>query len=188
MSANDYVAALQALINASRTADGPSLDEAYKIAEKLVPQEWIQRLLFGWQDYAKRYKKPLIKELTQKGSARFLSSRVLRGIRLGRAGPICTLCGQTVVPPRKTWHQACWQELEQHTMYGWKKICRTELLHSKNQCRICFLGLTKGYFQFDHIIPIALGGTNAQENIQVLCSPCHKEKTRLDMVDIRKAI
>lgn len=34
----------------------------------------------------------------------------------------------------------------------------------------------------DHIVPRGLGGTHKRENLQVLCRPCHKVKT---VVDIR---
>ena len=30
--------------------------------------------------------------------------------------------------------------------------------------------------QFDHVIPVARGGGNAPENIQVLCGPCNRAK------------
>ncbi|WP_407047632.1 HNH endonuclease [Vibrio cholerae] len=30
----------------------------------------------------------------------------------------------------------------------------------------------------DHIINKACGGTDAESNLQSLCKPCHKEKTR----------
>lgn len=30
--------------------------------------------------------------------------------------------------------------------------------------------------QFDHIIPVALGGASTPENLQLLCAPCNREK------------
>ena len=35
--------------------------------------------------------------------------------------------------------------------------------------------------EYDHIIADEHGGDNALDNCQVLCSPCHKPKTRADM-------
>jgi 5-methylcytosine-specific restriction endonuclease McrA len=35
--------------------------------------------------------------------------------------------------------------------------------------------------QFDHAIPLILGGENRESNLQLLCVPCHKAKTALDV-------
>lgn len=35
--------------------------------------------------------------------------------------------------------------------------------------------------QFDHVIPLILGGQNRESNLQLLCEPCHSAKTALDV-------
>lgn len=44
-----------------------------------------------------------------------------------------------------------------------------------------------GPFHADHIVPVALGGGSGGGQIQRLCVPCHKSKTRNDIRMIRKA-
>lgn len=34
---------------------------------------------------------------------------------------------------------------------------------------------------YDHAIPLILGGENRERNVQLLCVPCHREKTKLDV-------
>lgn len=36
-------------------------------------------------------------------------------------------------------------------------------------------------FECDHIIPLILGGEHREDNLQLLCVPCHARKTRLDV-------
>ena len=36
---------------------------------------------------------------------------------------------------------------------------------------------------YDHIIPLIMGGANAEDNIQLLCTECHKVKTAVDVAD-----
>lgn len=42
-------------------------------------------------------------------------------------------------------------------------------------------------FHVDHDIPLALGGSDALTNWQLLCVPCHRAKTKLDVAQIAKA-
>ena len=52
----------------------------------------------------------------------------------------------------------------------------------------CCTDLTHRKKHFDHVIPDAIGGDNTLANCQVLCVPCHDEKTRKrDMPVIAKA-
>lgn len=52
----------------------------------------------------------------------------------------------------------------------------------------CNANLANKAKHFDHIIPDAIGGTNDLANCQVLCVPCHDDKTRkIDIPIIAKA-
>lgn len=35
--------------------------------------------------------------------------------------------------------------------------------------------------EFDHVVPLILGGKNAESNLQLLCNECHGAKTKLDV-------
>jgi 5-methylcytosine-specific restriction endonuclease McrA len=43
------------------------------------------------------------------------------------------------------------------------------------RCPICRHGLANGY-QIDHVVPLAAGGSTAQDNIQLLCVECNQAK------------
>ena len=48
--------------------------------------------------------------------------------------------------------------------------------------RICaHCGATGKHLQVDHIIPRRIGGDNRRSNLQWLCPPCHKAKTKIDV-------
>ena len=60
------------------------------------------------------------------------------------------------------------------------------LKKQKGKCNWCGLHFREGdVLEEDHIIATALGGKNEHENLQLLHSHCHDEKTALDMVEIR---
>lgn len=64
--------------------------------------------------------------------------------------------------------------------YGWRweKLRKTILARDKHLCQSCLKAgrLTQGN-HVDHITPKAKGGTDDPDNLQVLCAPCHREKT-----------
>ena len=41
-------------------------------------------------------------------------------------------------------------------------------------------------WDIDHIVPVANGGSNDDDNLQLLCASCHKRKTAKDVRTIRK--
>jgi len=49
-------------------------------------------------------------------------------------------------------------------------------------CPMCKAkGITTVGRELDHIKPRAFGGDNSDDNMQLLCSPCHIQKTELEM-------
>ena len=52
----------------------------------------------------------------------------------------------------------------------------------KNKCNECD-EVIDGRFEIDHIKPIAQGGTNDDDNLQVLCRSCHKNKSQIEKED-----
>lgn len=46
----------------------------------------------------------------------------------------------------------------------------------KKKCRYCF---STDNLTYDHKVPIALGGKDTVNNIQVLCKPCNQMKSKL---------
>lgn len=41
--------------------------------------------------------------------------------------------------------------------------------------------------EFDHVVPLGLGGANSPDNWAALCRQCHRRKTRADLHRIAKA-
>lgn len=66
--------------------------------------------------------------------------------------------------------------------YGreWRKL-REIVLAREPLCRACrSRGHVTAAAEVDHITPKALGGTDAETNLQPLCAPCHRAKTAED--------
>ena len=53
------------------------------------------------------------------------------------------------------------------------------------QCYRCNMNFLFPDFVADHIIPLAVGGTDDDENVQLLCRVCHLQKTNIDVKIIR---
>lgn len=59
---------------------------------------------------------------------------------------------------------------------------------ANGSCEKCGLPFSGRRPHYDHILPAALGGKPELSNCQVLCEPCHKEKTgKQDIPRIRKS-
>lgn len=74
---------------------------------------------------------------------------------------------------------------------NWDDIKRQVKIRDKFQCCKCHRGVAQlrelGLFlEVDHIIRLADGGTNAQSNLQCLCTECHENRLNHRHLRVRK--
>lgn len=145
---------------------------------------------------------------------RFLSSNDLPFRKDAEGRPLCRWCGIVVKPPRRSWcSQACVDEflmrssaetMRRHMFRRDKGICvacgcDTEKLQrvlrlvrfsgSERWRLFRKLGFNEGraLWEADHIIEVCNGGETHLDNMQTLCVPCHKQKTRKMHADRARA-
>ena len=64
----------------------------------------------------------------------------------------------------------------------WQPHQRVQIVQEKKPiCNYCNENLTE--FEIDHIQPLANGGTNNMNNLQILCKSCHLYKTKTEIED-----
>ena len=68
-----------------------------------------------------------------------------------------------------------------------RKVKAAALLRAKDACEACGAPIKPPKLHYDHVLPCALGGEPTLANCQVLCVPCHVEKTGDDVRRVRKA-
>ena len=75
-------------------------------------------------------------------------------------------------------------------MAGRKLQARRLRIWSKDpHCAAC--GRLTSYplgFHLDHIIALTNGGQDTDDNVQVLCLPCHEDKTKADLSERRRRV
>ena len=57
----------------------------------------------------------------------------------------------------------------------------------KGKCACCHADLVKTKAHLDHVMPIALGGPNTDDNIQLLCQPCNNQKHTKHPIDFMQS-
>lgn len=57
----------------------------------------------------------------------------------------------------------------------------------KRTCQMCFQPTAFNGVDFDHHIPLEIGGDDSEANLRPLCRPCHKLKTKGDVQEIARA-
>lgn len=88
-------------------------------------------------------------------------------------------------PKAKPW--ATTRKSRQARGYGRDhEIMRDIILREEPLCRPCHKrGRITPAIIAEHIVPLAEGGTNARENYQGICKPCHDEKTAAESLRAR---
>jgi hypothetical protein len=110
---------------------------------------WLFRDEFYWEDegYGKIELKALILErLTQKGR------RVQRAVALMQQAEAMDAQARAPIP-------------DEVKIFVWRR---------DGGC--CVRCGSKERLEFDHVIPVALGGANTARNLQLLCEPCNRSK------------
>lgn len=87
---------------------------------------------------------------------------------------------------RKPWHH----ETESNTARGygtaWRKLRALALQRDKGLCQACLAAHRVTIAtECDHITPKHKGGTDDLGNLQMLCGPCHSEKTQREAAEAR---
>lgn len=57
----------------------------------------------------------------------------------------------------------------------------------KKKCAVCRVSITKNH-HVDHVIPLALGGSNKKDNLQLLCPSCNRKKHAKHPVEFMQSI
>ena len=66
-----------------------------------------------------------------------------------------------------------------------KTMVQAMMTSQRGTCPVCRVKLVK--FHIDHIMPIARGGDNAPENLQLLCPPCNQQKKDRDPMEFMRS-
>ncbi|WP_151444282.1 HNH endonuclease [Halomonas lysinitropha] len=73
--------------------------------------------------------------------------------------------------------------------YGghWRKLRRVVMQRDGGLCQPCRqAGRITSASAVDHIVPKGEGGTDSHDNLQAICSPCHKAKTQQEATRARQ--
>jgi 5-methylcytosine-specific restriction endonuclease McrA len=84
---------------------------------------------------------------------------------------LCRGCKGKVPKGRRTWcSDACYEK------HCWFNVTERVWARDKGHCQRCHADLRHAppyTVEFDHIVPLSEGGTNTDDNLRVLCRPCH---------------
>ena len=118
-------------------------------------------------------------------------------IRIGRADSCCALVVMrtrsasrlttlkpriAILKSRPVKMQGGVDRLSDRSGSAWAKIRRSILSRDYGMCQPCKrLGRITMAAQVDHIVPLASGGRDNEDNLQAICYKCHEAKTKVDV-------
>ncbi len=80
--------------------------------------------------------------------------------------------------PRKAWDRPKQTTASRGYGTAWRKVRAIAIRRDNGLCQICLSkGKTTAFQEVDHILPKSKGGTDALDNLQCVCTPCHRHKT-----------
>jgi 5-methylcytosine-specific restriction protein A len=63
--------------------------------------------------------------------------------------------------------------------WAWRGVRTALAATGPHYCAHCAAaGRVRYAVELDHVVPLAVGGTHDESNLQWLCIPCHRRKTR----------
>lgn len=80
-------------------------------------------------------------------------------------------------PPRLA-QQLATKEIAHYRTADWRAKRMRILVRDAFRCAVCGLVVSGRQAHVDHIVPLEEGGSDADENLQVLCEADHGRKTR----------
>lgn len=146
---------------------------------------------------------------------RFMSSCEIPFRKDAQGRPLCRWCGVVVTPPRRSWcSQEC---VDEFLMRSSAETMRAHIFRRDNGiCEACGcdtkkiervigfadcvsygsgwsvfvrlgFNLHQSLWEADHVVEVCNGGETHLDNMQTLCVPCHKQKTRKMHADRARA-
>jgi 5-methylcytosine-specific restriction endonuclease McrA len=92
-----------------------------------------------------------------------------------RDAGVCAECGHDTEQLRRILGHAFRRE-DVHTVSWTRRYISISFVREETERRMGFKP-AQSYWECDHILERVRDGTNAMENLQTLCVPCHKRKT-----------
>jgi 5-methylcytosine-specific restriction enzyme A len=90
-----------------------------------------------------------------------------------------TVCAEPGCPEPATYRGRCSAHRWRQSTWPQRKRARRVRERARHRC-VCGAKVPPGTGAVDHIVPLALGGTDNLSNLQLLCERCDRIKTRAD--------